>query len=175
MKKIVLVIVGSLLLAACGIIPWRNFSSGPMMNPSSDWWGGGNYDSNGEQIYFTATNESGQRIRYSGGPGFGGMMGGSNLSCASCHGPDGRGGAHTMHMDVMDAPDIRYEALSGEVEEHGEDQHTDAHGEYDFEDFYWAVVEGKHPDGESLSNEMPLWQMSDEDLGDLYDFVMSLP
>jgi len=145
-----------------------------MMNPGGGWWGW-HYDSNGEQIYFTATTESGERIRYSDGPSFGGMMGRSNLSCASCHGPDGRGGTHTMHMDVMDAPDIRFESLSGEVVEHGEDQHVDAHGEYDFEDFYQAVVEGKHPDGESLSREMPRWKMNDEDLGDLFDFIISLP
>ncbi len=145
------------------------------MGSENDWWGSRNYDSNGEQIYFTATNEGGEHIRYSGGSSFGGMMGGSNVTCASCHGPDGRGGTHTMHMDVMDAPDIRYEGLSREVDEHSEDQHTDAHGEYDFEDFYQAVVEGKHPDGDSLSSEMPRWHMSDDDLGDLFDFVKSLP
>jgi len=146
-----------------------------MMNPGSSWWGSGKYDSNGKQIYFTATNEQGERIRYSDGPAFGGMMGGSYLTCASCHGSDGRGGTHAMHMDVMDAPNIRYEALSGQVEEHGEDQHTDAHGEYDFEDFYQAVVEGKHPDGDSLSRDMPRWQLGDDDLGDLFDFILSMP
>ena len=29
------------------------------------------------------------------------------LTCASRHGPEGRGGVHAMHMYVMKAPDIR--------------------------------------------------------------------
>ena len=40
---------------------------------------------------------------------------GSNFACVSCHGEDGRGGQHVMHMDVMDAPDIRIAALSASV------------------------------------------------------------
>ena len=175
MRKILFIIFAALLVAACGIIPWRSFSAGPMMGSGNDWWGSGNYDSIGERIYFTATNEGGEYIRFSGSSSYGGMMGGDNLSCVSCHGPDGRGGTHTMHMDIMDAPDIRFDALSDEVEDHGEDDHSDTHGEYDFEDFYRAVVEGKHPDGEMLSHDMPRWQMNDEDLGDLFDFVKSLP
>ena len=178
MKKVVFFLIGVLLLVGCGVAPWRGFAPGPMMNPDAGWWGSGNYASNGERIYFTAANEDGKRISYTSGSvfgGMGGMMGGNNLSCASCHGPDGRGGTHAMHMDVMDAPDIRYDTLSGEVEEHGVDQHTDAHGEYDLEDFYQAVIEGKHPDGESLSRDMPRWQMNDDDLDDLFEFIKSLP
>jgi hypothetical protein len=175
MKKIVLIFAGAFFIAACGIIPWRSFSPGPMMGSGNGWWDGGNYDSNGERIYFTATNEKGERIRYSDGPDFGGMMGNTNLSCASCHGPDGSGGIHTMHMDVMDAPDIRLKALSAEIDEHAIDQHTDGHGEYDFGDFYQAVVEGQHPDGDTLDRDMPRWEISDDDLDDLFEFIVSLP
>ena len=57
------------------------------------------YESNGEQIYFTATTEDGERVSYRGGTSFGGMMGGGPLACGSCHGLDARGGVHTMHMD----------------------------------------------------------------------------
>lgn len=132
---------------------------------------------NGERIYFTATSARGGRISYSGGPNFGGMMMGSYLTCASCHGPEGRGGLHQMHMQLMDAPDIRYVALSGETGENGhdEDEHNDDHAEYSMEKFRRAVVEGRHPDGEPLSREMPRWRMSDEDLADLFEYLKIIP
>ena len=43
------------------------------------------------------------------------------------------------------------------------------------ETFRLAVVEGRHPDGELLDADMPRWTMSDEDLGDLLDYLESLP
>ena len=132
---------------------------------------------NGERIYFSATNQNGERLPYRGGPNFGGMMMGSYMTCAACHGPEGRGGVHAMHMQVMDSPDIRYVALSGEEDDHSEGEggaHNDKHGEYDLENFRAAVIDGKHPDGESLSIEMPRWQISDEDLADLFEFLKSL-
>jgi hypothetical protein len=138
----------------------------------------GESSANGERIYFTATNEEGERIPYRSGPNFGGMMMGSYLTCAACHGPEARGGTHLMHMQVMEAPDIRYEALSEEGDEHGSeggDEHADAHEEYTLEDFRMAVVEGKHPDGEQLNRDMPRWGINDEDLVDLFEFLKSLP
>lgn len=125
---------------------------------------------NGERIYFTAIDSHGDLLRYRGGPDFGGMMMGSYLTCASCHGPEGQGGRHFMHMQVMDAPNISYQALAGEAEEHG-----DEHGEYSLEDFRRAVVEGEHPDGDPLSREMPRWRISDQDLEDLFAFIKTLP
>lgn len=130
---------------------------------------------NGQRIYFTATNNYGERISYRGGPNFGGMMMGSYLTCAACHGPEARGGTHFMHMQVMDAPDIRYEALLGEAGEHGGDEHGDEHGEYTLEDFRAAVIEGKHPDGDALDRDMPRWEMRDQDLGDLFEYLKSIP
>lgn len=133
---------------------------------------------NGESIYFTATTSRGERISYKGGPAFGGMMMGSYLTCAACHGPEARGGVHFMHMQVMDAPDIRYAALSAEAGEHtgGEgEEHTEGDSGYDLEDFRLAVVEGKHPDGTPLSRNMPRWQISDEDLSDLLAFLRAIP
>lgn len=81
-------------------------------------WGEGSFSSNGERIYFTATSETTGRIDYSGGVDPGGLMMGGRLSCASCHGTDARGGVHRMHMEVMDAPAIRWAALSGHGDEH---------------------------------------------------------
>jgi hypothetical protein len=76
-----------------------------------------------------------------------------------------------MHMQVMDAPDIRYEALSEEADEHGGEEGE----EYSLEDFRQAVIKGKHPDGETLSRDMPRWELNDEDLADLFAFLKSLP
>lgn len=131
---------------------------------------------NGERIYFTASNEEGDTLRYSGGPNFGGMMMGTYLTCAACHGPEARGGTHRMHMQVMDAPDIRYVTLQEEAEEHGlEAEHGEEHAEYTLQEFRLAVIDGKHPDGDSLDRDMPRWEMSGEDLSDLFEFLKTIP
>ena len=67
---------------------------------------------NGAQIYFTASSQRGGKISYTGGPVTGGSMMGNYLTCATCHGPNAEGGRHSMHMTIMDAPDIRYVTLS---------------------------------------------------------------
>ncbi len=144
-------------------------------------WGEGAFASNGQRIYFTATSSRDTDIDSRGGPDMGGMMMGGELTCASCHGPDGRGGRHTMHMDAMDAPDIRWESLAGHTEEppgvEGDARaHTDTTDtRYDIETFRLAVIEGLHLDGEPLDNDMPRWQMTDADLQDLVDYLQSLP
>ncbi len=155
--------------ALAGCIPW-----GLARRVSAP--GLGIYGSNGERIYYTGTSERGGAIRYAGGPAIGGMMSG-RLSCASCHGEDGRGGEHWMHMERMDAPDIRWETLAG-------GQHGDHGGEggeageeaeaYDEASFKLAVTQGIEPGGGELSREMPRWRMSDEDLDDLILFLQSL-
>ena len=80
-----------------------------------------------------------------------------------------------MHMQVMEAPNIRWSNLAGEAEgAHADgDDHAEAHAGYDLEDFRMAVVEGRHPNGESLSFEMPRWNLSNNDLGDLAEFLRS--
>lgn len=176
MKKISLLITISLLISGCiprMRTPWfqrggPGFFEVPLDEAPSA--------SNGERIYFTAMSARGTRITYRGGPAFGGMMG-AYLTCAACHGPEGRGGTHMMmHMQIMNAPDIRYAAL---VQEEHEEGNSEAHEEgqpgYGLEEFYLAVIEGKHPDGEPLSSDMPRWQMSEEDLADLFAFLQSLP
>jgi len=178
MKQITIMLIGGLLLSACVVVGRDYVSGSPMIDQARGWFAGEDFTSNGEQIYFTANNDRGQRIPYSGGQNFGGMMmgGGTNLACTSCHGTDGRGGIHTMHMDVMDAPDIRYVALTSEEEGHGgNDAHGDEHSGYDLEAFRLAVIGGVHPDGEPLSRDMPRWRMSDDDLIDLFEFLQSLP
>ena len=178
MKRVVIMLLGGFVLTGCFVVRRDFVPLGPMMNQGSGWFDNSEFSSNGEQIYFTAVNDRGQPIRYSGGPNFRGMMMGmgTNLSCASCHGADGRGGVHTMHMDVMDAPDIRYSTLTGEGDAHeGDEAHGDEHGAYDLDDFRLAVNGGVHPDGKPLSKEMPLWLIKDQDMKDLFEYLKTLP
>lgn len=167
MIKVWLAIGVGILLAACGMLAPMRWATGPALQYPGE---SKDFSSNGERIYFTATDEQGEPIPYEGGPAFGGMMMQTWLACASCHGPDGRGGRHTMHMQVMDAPDIRYETLNS-----NEDGMEHTQSEYDLDTFRQAVVEGKHPDGEALSTDMPRWAMSDEDLEALFEYLKSLP
>lgn len=164
--RLIMIGVGLALgISACGFL----------RSPSSfDSILGGDFESNGERIYFTATTERGTRVRSRGGPSFGGMMG--RLTCASCHGSDGRGGIHWMHMQPMDAPDIRWSTLSSaEHGNHGDHDETDDYLAYDDSSFKKAVLEGIAPNGHNLSSSMPRWEMSDADLEDLISFLMTLP
>jgi mono/diheme cytochrome c family protein len=140
-------------------------------------WGPGAFKSNGERIYFTATSERGTRITYKDGFDMGMMMMHGRLACASCHGPDGRGGQHIMHMRFMDSPDIRWSALEKEEEHHEieeSEKHEHKHEGYDLDMFRMAIIEGKHPDGKPLESNMPRWRISEEDLIDLADHLKSL-
>lgn len=151
-----------------------DFSSDNQMGNGTAW-ASGSFNSNGKQIYFTATSKLGTTISYKGGPTTGMMMSG-NLACVSCHGTDARGGKHTMNMETMDAPDIRWSILSSG--HHGTEEvdslkqhHEEA---YTFESFKNSVEKGKHPDGDDLKKDMPRWQMSDADLKDVMSYLKSL-
>jgi cytochrome c553 len=135
---------------------------------------------NGARIYYTGVSNRSGRIDYSSGPDFGGMMPMMNayLSCAACHGPEGQGGQHVMHMQTMDAPDIRLSALrSHEAEDEHQDEADDDHEEsaYGLDTFRQAVIEGQHPDGDPLDSAMPRWELSEQDLIDLLAFLAILP
>jgi mono/diheme cytochrome c family protein len=89
------------------------------------------------------------------------MMTGGQLTCASCHGPDGRGGVHSMGMmEVMNAPDIRWSTLGND---------------FTAESFKLSIEEGKDPDGTVMSTDMPRWTMSDGYIVDLIDYLKTLP
>ena len=91
--------IAGILMVACNLAtPMRWSSRSTPIAP----WEAGSFASNGERIYFTATNEQGEAIPYEGGPALGGMMMQPRLACVSCHGADGRGGTHVMHMQVME-------------------------------------------------------------------------
>jgi cytochrome c oxidase subunit 2 len=166
---IVFLLAAIVVLAACGSL---NPADRPGAYPNSNGQLG-QFRSNGQQIYFTATDQSGQRISYTGGPGFGGMMMGASLACAACHGAHARGGVHYIQMQSVDAPAIYYDAL---VEMLQQDLGgTPQPASYSLADFRQAVVEGKDAAGESLDPVMPRWQMNDADLADLLAFLKTLP
>jgi len=162
-------VVFVLVVTACSPLGWTGSASG-------------RYTSNGERIYFTGTSANG-RINYSdGGSGGGmmggrGMMGGNQLACADCHGSDGRGGQHVMHMTTMDAPDIRWSILA-ETEHDDDGHHGDEndmeHPPYDEESFERAVTQGLDPGQNPLDPAMPRWQMSAQDLADLIAYLKTL-
>lgn len=170
-KYVLFAIVLTFIIGAPGMNIYSKFGTA---------WGPGSFKTNGERIYFTSTSDRDTRITYRGGLGMGMMMMHGRLTCASCHGPSGRGGKHVMHMQVMDAPDIRWSVLSEEESEHREEEgeeegHEHEHSEYTLKMFKMAVIEGKHPDGKPLKKEMPRWRMSGKDLTDLADYLKSLP
>ena len=74
--------------------------------------------------------------------------------------------------EVMDAPDIRWSALSSG--HHAEELKAEHHDHYEFEDFKNSVENGRHPDGDQLSDDMPRWHLSDADLKDLMNYLKSL-
>jgi cytochrome c553 len=148
-------VIVTLLLAAC------TFSL-PSVGSNGTAWGTGAFGSNGERIYFTSTNERGTVITYTSGPlSTGWMMGNGQLACASCHGPNGRGGTHNMGMmQVMTAKDIRWSALQSE---------------FDVEKFRSALTKGQDPNGTMLNTDMPRWNIGDEDMADLIAYLKTLP
>jgi cytochrome c553 len=151
----VLVVIVALLLAACES-PAKPVQSGGTA------WGTGVFRSNGERIYFTSTSERSTAITYTSGPGSSAwMMMNGRLTCASCHGTDGRGGVHSMGMmQSMEAKDIRWSALEGE---------------FDAAKFRLAVTKGEDPDGTQLNTDMPRWNIGDDDLADLIAYLKTLP
>lgn len=166
-RSLILVSGLALGLTACSTF-WPSAGIGSLLD--------GGFVSNGERIYFSATSELGTRIRSRGGSAFGGMMMGRQ-TCASCHGSDGQGGAHLMHMQAMDAPDIRWDTLSStEHGGHDEESHEDVEElPYDAESFRRVLREGITPGGERLSSNMPRWKISDGDINDLIAFLKTLP
>ena len=171
MKKCILIGISAVFfLGACSFIGQPNITSNaPMSNGYNSSQQSG-FASNGQQIYFIATDQSGQFISYTGGPSFGGMMMGSYYTCASCHGNDGHGGTRYFHMQAIDAPAINYDALIDMKKEDSGGNPTD----YSLDDLRGAVVEGHDTAGNQLDQNMPRWQMNDQDLQDLLDYLKTM-
>jgi mono/diheme cytochrome c family protein len=120
------------------------------------------YESNGQMIYYTGYNQSGQRIDTTGGPHWLYVHGGS---CVHCHGEDGRGGVPVMMGYVIPA-DITYEGLTS-------DEHA-GHLPYNEETIRTAIRSGIDPEGRPLDPTMPRWDMTDGDMSDLIGYLRTL-
>jgi cytochrome c oxidase subunit 2 len=127
----------------------------------------GSFSSNGQRIYFTATSSSGQPIIPEG---FNMMM--HRITCADCHGPDGKGGQVTMMMQSFNVPDITWPHLTEEEHEAGGEH--EEHPPYTEETVKIAITQGLEPSGEQLDNTMPRWRISDQDLNDLVGYLKTL-
>jgi mono/diheme cytochrome c family protein len=126
------------------------------------------FESNGEMIYYTGFNESGEIIEIEYGPRWLYVHGGS---CVDCHGADGRGGYRVM-MSSEIPPDIRYESLvSGE---HEVDEVDDEHLPFTKETIKRAIRDGIDPAGEPLDLTMPRWKMIDKDVDDVVEYLKTL-
>ena len=77
-----------------------------------------------------------------------------------------------MHMQTMDAPPITYDDLVQMMAE--ESGGTPQPAGYTLEDFRRSVVLGQHPDGDQLDQDMPRWNLNDEDLNDLFEYIKIL-
>ena len=118
------------------------------------------FKSNGERIFYTATSSSGKPIIPQGFR----MMHGS-IVCANCHGADGHGGVVRFMMATFEAPNITWGELTSQHKEHEP---------YTEETVKDAITKGIEPNGEPLEVYMPRWQIADEDLNDLINFLKIL-
>ncbi len=124
------------------------------------------FASNGERIYFTGTSStSNQVISVSGGHHHMRMHGGG---CVTCHGENREGGAIMWPWFWETAPALTRDSLLGD---HQDDGHT--HAVYDVESLKLAITDGINPAGEPLNDLMPRWQMAEQDLQDLVEFLLS--
>lgn len=150
-----------------GMYPGRGMYSGRGMYPGriSSSYNISDFESNGELIYYTGFNESGELIKIEYGPRWLYVHGGS---CVDCHATDGRGGYPVM-MGSEIPPDIRYESLVSEA--HAENEE---HPPYTEETIKKAIREGIDPAGEPLDLTMPRWNMTDKDVDDVVEYLKTL-
>lgn len=81
-----------------------------------------------------------------------------------------------MMMQSFKAPDITWDNLAEEEhyeEKTGEEEHEE-HPPYTEETLRRAITRGIDPAGEPLDELMSQWRMSETDLDDLVEFIMTL-
>jgi len=165
-NAVILVAIGIAGLFVLNLIQGNDYYTTPYRMNTINASG---FQNNGERIYFTATSDSGKPIFASMGMT---AMQDETISCATCHGANGKGGSGRMMMWEFRAPDIRYSTLiSGNHTGHG---HEGNETPYTDELIKRAITEGIGSDGDRLEQPMPIWQMSDKDLNDLLDYLKTL-
>lgn len=151
-------LVGGLVLLVAGIAGLALLDSGlvPLSTVSNS------PEERGAAIFETGTDPGTGPIPYSGG-----MM--MRVSCAGCHGIDGRG----LRTRMFVSPNITYRNLTdtaGMLEPDG------TRGMQYTEDLIRrAVTQGIDGQGKSLAYPMPRWQLTDAQWGDLLAYLKTLP
>jgi ABC-type branched-subunit amino acid transport system substrate-binding protein len=118
----------------------------------------------GKEIYLSGTSPSGGEITASLGADATGLPGAA-LTCAGCHGQDGRG----KREGGIEPPDITWQSLT---KSYGH-RHADGreHPAYTARSVGRAIVMGTDPAGNSLGVAMPRYSMTARDLGDLVAYL----
>lgn len=107
---------------------------------------------NGRSIFQTGRNLAGTQITAQSTPMFN--------RCSACHRADGSGGKHLAGGEV--SADLRHQALV-----------TDQHHPYDLALLERAIATGIDNDGEKLDPVMPRWRLSQRDLHDVAEYVLT--
>ena len=126
------------------------------------------FTSNGERIYYTGISAKNGPIARTGGPMW---VYHTGVGCVACHGIHGRGGVPVM-MGTAVPEDIRYDVLTGKVQESGGEKID--HPPYTDATIKRAITQGLDPAGEPLDWTMPRWQMSEAELNDLIIYLKTL-
>lgn len=129
---------------------------------------GRRFQSNGERIYFTGASGSGKPITASIENTTIGT-----ISCARCHGDDGKGKKSRFIRWEFEAPDIRYSTLTT-TGHSGHEGHEEGEKPYTDELIKRAITKGLDTEGETLKPPMPVFQMSESDLNDMLEYLKSL-
>ena len=87
------------------------------------------------------------------------------LACVNCHGSEGKGGTINMMMLRLDVPNITWTELTAQVSDHPP---------FTEETVKRAITQGVDESGAALKYYMPRWQMSDNDLNDLVNYLKTL-
>lgn len=133
------------------------------MHGASTQYRAADFVEEGERLYFTGVSSSGEQIAAVGGHHHMQMHGGS---CVTCHGANKEGGVRMWPRFWVVAPALTAEALSK--------QHDDGHSHatYDSSSLKSAIKNGLAPDGETLHETMPRWQMSEASMNALTEYLL---
>jgi hypothetical protein len=124
-------------------------------------------ESRGKMIYTTGRSPSGKELSFwlVGG---GQRLTAGGVTCATCHGEDGRGG---REGDVI-APDVTYEVLT--KPRHVTLPSGRKRAPYTDALLARAITLGLDSSGQQLNLLMPRWDLTGSDLNDLIDYLKRL-
>lgn len=124
----------------------------------------GTAEQRGKEIYLHGASPSGKEITASLGADAAGLPGAA-LTCAGCHGRDGKGKAE----GGIEPPDITWQSLTRSYGHHHADGRE--HPAYTARSVGRAITMGTDPAGNRLGVAMPRYTMTAQDLGDLVAYL----